>query len=97
MVEHNIHFSLQIVPKAEGKNTYDLVDKAIEVIQSSGIKYMVTPMETVLEGKYSEIQKVLDEAQKACLDVGAEEVLVFTKMHYRKNGDVTFEEKNLDR
>ncbi len=97
MTEHNIHYSLQIVPKAEGIDTYSLVDKAIEIIQSSGLKYMVTPMETVIEGPYQAIQKIADDAQKACLDAGAEEVLVFIKMHYRKNSDVTMEEKNLNR
>ena len=97
MTDYNIHYSLQIVPKAEGRDTYSLVDKAIEIIQSSGLKYMVTPMETVIEGPYKEIQSIADKAQKACLDAGAEEVLVFIKMHYRKNSDVTMEEKNLDR
>ena len=50
MTTHNIHYSFQIVPKAENCDTYGLVDKAIEVIQASGLKYMVTPMDTVIEG-----------------------------------------------
>ncbi len=97
MTNHKIHYSLQIVPKAEGKETYDLVDKAIAVIQESGLRYLVTPMDTVIEGPYEQVQRIAEDAQKACLDAGAEEVLVFIKMHYRKDKDVTLEEKNLNR
>jgi len=97
MIDHNIHYSLQIVPKAKGLDTYSLVDKAIEVIQKSGLKYIVTPMDTVLEGPYEKVTATAEQAQKACLDAGAEEVLVFIKMHYRRGSDVTMDEKNLDR
>ncbi len=90
-----IHLALQIVPKKEGANTYHLVDKAIEVIQSSGVKYMVTPMETVMEGTFDELHTIALNAQKAVMAAGAEEVLVYIKMHYRKSGDVTFEEKGI--
>lgn len=97
MIDHNIHYSIQIVPKAKNKETYPIVDEAIAVIQNSGLRYMITPMETVMEGPYAQVTAVAEKAQKACIDAGAEEVLVFIKMHYRVNGDVTFEEKALDR
>ena len=97
MVENKIHFSLQIVPKSKNHDTYELVDEAIKIIQDSGIRHMITPMETVFEGTYEEVISISEKAQKACLNAGAEEVLVFIKMHYRKDGDVTFEEKRLDR
>ena len=97
MTTHNIHYSFQIVPKAENCDTYGLVDKAIEVIQASGLKYMVTPMDTVIEGHYDKVQETVEKAQIACLEAGADEVLVFIKMHYRKNSSVTIEEKNIQR
>ncbi len=97
MTKHDIHYSLQIVPKAKGKDTYSLVDEAIGVIQKSGLKYLITPMDTIIEGPYEQVQATAEKAQQACLAAGAEEVLVFIKMHYRSTGPVTMEEKRLDR
>ncbi|XOV94361.1 MAG: MTH1187 family thiamine-binding protein [Bacteroidota bacterium] len=94
---HTIHLSIQIVPKKKDADIYPIIDKAIEVIQASGLKYMITPMETVMEGPFDQVNQIALKAQQAVIDAGAEEVLVFIKMHYRKEGDVTFEEKKLDR
>ena len=95
--DQNIHLSIQIVPKKAGAEIYPIIDKAIEVIQSSGVKYMITPMETVMEGQFDQLNQIALKAQQAVLNAGAEEVLVFIKMHYRKDGDVSFEEKRIDR
>ena len=97
MIENNIHYSLQIVPKADNIHPYELVDEAIKIIQESGLRYQVTAMDTILEGPYEKVMETVEKAQKACLDAGAEEMLVFIKMHYSTTRDVTFEEKNLDR
>jgi uncharacterized protein (TIGR00106 family) len=88
---------LQIIPKSSSYQSYELVDKAIEVIQKSGVKHIITPFETVMEGDYHELMEIANKAQKAVLDAGADECLVYFRIHYRKDGDVTFEEKRLDR
>lgn len=97
MINNKIALSLQIVPKSKKLDTYPLIDKAIDIIKNSGIRYMVTPMETVMEGHFDEVNAIALKAQKAVIDAGADEVLVFIKMHYRVNEDVTFEEKKLNR
>ena len=97
MIDNRIALSIQIVPKSKHVDTYPLIDKAIDIIRNSGIRYMITPMETVMEGPFDEVNKIALQAQKAVIDAGADEVLVFIKMHYRVNGDVTFEEKKLKR
>lgn len=97
MTEHKVSLGIQIVPRTKTLDTYQLVDQAIEVIQKSGIKHLVTPFETVMEGPYDELMLIATQAQKAVLDAGADECLVYYRIHYRKHGDVTFEEKNLDR
>lgn len=97
MTEHQISLGIQIVPKSTSENTYDLVDKAIDVIQASGVKYIITPFETVMEGTYDHLMEIAADAQKAVLDAGADECLVYFRIHYRKNEDVTFEEKRLNR
>lgn len=91
--DHLINASLQIIPLSGAKGHYHYIDEAIKVIQESGLKYMVTPMETVIEGRKDDVLNVLDEAREAALRAGAEELLVNIKIHLKKNADVTFGEK----
>ncbi|MFZ6010494.1 MAG: thiamine-binding protein [Bacteroidota bacterium] len=95
-MNHQIHFAIQIVPITKLPH-YPIIDKAIEVIRQSGVKYQVGPMETVMQGPYDTLMDIAKKAQQACLDAGADEVVVTMKIHARKIGDVTWEEKNLDR
>ena len=39
MKQNKVNLALQVLPQAEGKNSYDLVDLAIAVISASGLKY----------------------------------------------------------
>jgi uncharacterized protein (TIGR00106 family) len=91
--KNTINLGLQIVPKSKTIETYALVDKAIEVIQKSGVKYEVTPFETVMEGPQDELMMIAKKAQKAVLDAGADEVLVYYRLHIRRDTDVTMLEK----
>lgn len=92
-MQHNIHLALQIVPLTTSDRAYPLIDKAIEAIAASGLRYEVGAMETVIEGPYDDAMRTVKMAQQACLDAGAEELVVNIKLHVRKNGDVTFGEK----
>lgn len=95
-MKHQVHISIQIVPIANGP-LYPIIDKAIEVIERSGVEYTVGPMETVMQGEYDTLMTIAKDAQVACLDAGADEVVVTMKVHARKDGNVTWHEKNLDR
>ncbi|MEQ8473716.1 MAG: thiamine-binding protein [Marinoscillum sp.] len=97
MTEHKASVGIQIIPKSKSLDTYELVDAAIQVIQESGVKHIITPFETVMEGDYNHLMSVANQAQKAVLDAGADECLVYFRIHYRKDSDVTFEEKRMDR
>jgi len=92
-MSHTINLALQIIPKVPAENLYAVIDKAIEVIQRSGLRYRVCPFETVIEGPHAEVMRVAEEAQQACFAAGAGEVLVFMKLQRRKDGDVHIEEK----
>lgn len=97
MTNYDITLGIQIIPKSKKLATYDLVDAAIRVIQASGVKHMITPFETVMEGSYEQLMQISKEAEQAILDAGADECLVYYRIHYRKDSAVTFEEKNLNR
>ncbi len=94
-MNHQINASIQIVPVSKRVNThsYELIDRAIEVIEQSGLKYQVTPMETVVQGAYDEIMAVFKKAQEMCLDAGADELVVQVRLHIDNRKDVHFEDK----
>jgi uncharacterized protein YqgV (UPF0045/DUF77 family) len=88
---------IQIVPKTSDSNSYELVDKAISVIQNSGVKHIITPFETVMEGNYEELMSIARKAQEAVIHAGAEECLIYYRIHLSTVKDITFEDKKLDR
>lgn len=91
-----VHVAIQIVPITT-LPAYEVIDEAIRIIEASGVEYTVGAMETVMQGPYDKLMEVAKKAQQACLDAGADEVVVTMKVHARKLHDVTWEEKNLDR
>ncbi|GHB34433.1 thiamine-binding protein [Mongoliitalea lutea] len=92
-MEQHINLGIQIVPKSKTLDAYSLVDRAIEVIQKSGVSYVVTPFETVMEGPQSLLMEIAKQAQDAVLEAGADEILVYYRMQVRNKADVTMEEK----
>lgn len=87
-----INAALQVLPSGGEKHPYEIVDKAIEVIARSGLKYKVCPFETVVEGTYDEIMNVFKAAQQACYDAGAQSIIAYFKIQTSLN-DVTIEDK----
>ena len=92
-MDQKINLALQILPKSATVNTYDIIDKAIEVIQKSGLPYVVCPFETVMEGTYEEVMKVVKEAQDVCFAHGAVEVIANIKIQRAKDNDVFIDDK----
>ena len=93
MMNNYVNIALQVLPKSKTKESYDLVDEAIKVIQNSGLKYQVCPFETAIEGPYDEIMKLVEKVQETCFNNGAEELMVYIKIQNRKDGQVTIDEK----
>lgn len=70
--------SIQVLPMVE--DYLSVVDKAIKVIQASGVKHEVGPMETTLEGPLDDLIAVAKAAHLACLEVGATRVMTIIKI-----------------
>jgi len=64
MRNYIINASIQIVPVIQDKHPYEWVDEVIAVIQQSGVKHEVGPFATVVEGKYDEVMKVINDVNK---------------------------------
>ncbi|MEE9515739.1 MAG: thiamine-binding protein [Candidatus Adiutricales bacterium] len=87
-----INLSLQILPKVPDARTYEVVDLVIKMIEESGIKFMVGPMETTMQGEMDELFDIVKKAHQICLDAGAERVGAMIKTDC-KPGGVTMDEK----
>lgn len=85
-----VNVSVQVLPLIE--DLYPVVDKAIEVIAQSGVKYEVCPMETVMEGPLDELIEVAKAAHRACFEAGADKVVTIIKIGDALGG-TTIEEK----
>jgi len=93
MMDNKINVAIQVLPRSAKIGTYELVDKAIEIIQQSGLKYRVCPFETVVEGYYDEIMNLLKEVHEVIYANGAEEMITNVKIQTRYNQDVHIEDK----
>lgn len=84
--------SLQVLPSIPEERLYPVVDKVIALIERSGVKYVVGPMETTMEGELHELLGIVEKAQEICIADGAARVVSVVKIDY-KSGGVTIDEK----
>jgi len=87
-----INLAIQVLPKSD-KNNYEIIDRAIEIIKQSGLKHIVCPFETVIEGDYDKIMEIVKKVQIVCFEAGADELIVNIKIQNNKFQDVTLEQK----
>ncbi len=87
-----INISLQVLPSVAEDKIYPVVDKVIELIDKSGLKYEVGPMETTMEGNMDELLDIVKKAQDICVEEGAQRVISIVKIDYKPEG-VTMDEK----
>lgn len=82
----NSNVSLQVVPIIYDADAYEVVDKVIELIESSGVNYVVGPMETTMEGDLNLLMSIVVKAQKLCVKCGAKRVISVVKIDYKPEG-----------
>jgi uncharacterized protein YqgV (UPF0045/DUF77 family) len=88
-----VNIAVQVLPEGNKKETYFIVDRVIEFIKSSGIAYKVCPFETVLEGEYDTIMKLIKDIPGICYENGTQNVLINLKIQMSKDNDVTIADK----
>lgn len=87
-----VNISLQVLPSVPEDKIYPVVDKVIELIDRSGVRYEVGPMETTMEGNMDELLDIVKKAQEICVKEGAQRVISIVKIDYKPEG-VTMDEK----
>ncbi len=87
-----VNVSLQVIPGVPDDRIYPVVDKVIALIQNSGVKCIIGPMETTMEGEWDTLFEIVKKAQEICVREGAARVLSVIKVDYKPEG-VTMDEK----
>lgn len=87
-----INAAIQLLPLETSDKRYNVIDKAIELIQNSGLNYKVCPFETVIEGSSEEVYNLIQNIQKTTLNNNCNELLINIKIH-AANRDLAFSEK----
>jgi uncharacterized protein YqgV (UPF0045/DUF77 family) len=101
---NNCSIAFQILPQInkellvcggnDNKNdVFRVVDEVIKYIDSTGVKYVVGPFETVMIGDYDELIQIVKEAQLIAINKGASSTLSYIKISYNPEGVNTIEEK----
>ncbi|SEF63334.1 MTH1187 family thiamine-binding protein [Paenibacillus sp. UNC499MF] len=83
----NALVSIQIIPKTKnGEDVIPYVDRAIEVIQQSGVKHEVHPLETTMEGDLNELLDVIRNMNEAMIEFGSPNVISQVKIYFNPEG-----------
>lgn len=54
--------ALQVLPLSQGIDRIAVIDRVIAYLQTQPVSLVVTPFETVLEGEFDELMRILKEA-----------------------------------
>jgi uncharacterized protein YqgV (UPF0045/DUF77 family) len=88
-----VNAALQVLPRVKEGHPYDVVDKAIELISSSGLRYKVCPFETVVEGPLQDILNLAGNVVDVCHTAGADDLMMYIKIQSSCTTDVCIEDK----
>jgi len=83
----NSLISIQIIPKTKnGESVIPYVDEAIKVIDESGVKYEVHPLETTMEGELTELMNIIEKMNARMIEMGSSNVISQVKILYQPSG-----------
>ena len=75
--------ALQVLPLSQGVDRIAVIDRVIAYLQSQEVTMVVTPFETVLEGEFDELMRILKEAIEVA-GQGADNVFANVKINVGK-------------
>ncbi|GFP78005.1 MTH1187 family thiamine-binding protein [Clostridium fungisolvens] len=83
---------MPLVPCASEDEMYKVVDKVIEYIGQSGLKYEVGAMSTTIEGELDKVFEVIKKAHRIPFDLGIDRVVTVVRLDERYGG-ISIDEK----
>ena len=82
--------ALQVLPLSQGIDRIAVIDQVIAYLQAQEVTMVVTPFETVLEGEFDELMRILKEALEV---VGQEADNVFANVKINVGEILSIDEK----
>jgi len=83
----NTLISVQIIPKAKQiEEVIPAVDEAIKIINESGVKYQVQPLETTMEGDLNQLLMIVQKMNERMIEIGCHNVITQMKILYQPQG-----------
>jgi len=83
----NSLISVQIIPKTNKiEEVIPAVDAAIKVIDESGVKYQVQPLETTMEGDLQQLLNIVQKMNEKMIEIGCHNVITQMKILYQPQG-----------
>ena len=91
----NASVAIQVLPTLPDKELVPVVDKVIEYIQSQGLKTVVSPFETTIEGDYDKLMEIVKQCQYVACEAGAPGLMTYVKINFNpgKDGILTISDK----
>ena len=93
MQNPNASIAIQVLPMVGGEELLHVVDMVIDHIKASGLKTVVGPFETTVEGEFDQVWALAKECQLICIREGASNLLTYLKVAYNPAGVLTIDEK----
>lgn len=79
--------AIQVLPNvADDKELIGIVDEVIAYIKSFQLKAVVCPFETVVEGDYDTLMKMIKGCNEIAIKAGAPSLISYVKIAYHPNG-----------
>lgn len=83
----NALVSIQIIPKpVDGGDVIPYVDAAIAIIEESGVKYEVHPLETTMEGELTHLFSIIEKMNVRMIEIGSTNVISQIKVLFQPQG-----------
>ncbi len=83
----NSLISILIIPKTEDfQDVTPLIEEAIALIEASGLRYNVQPLETTIEGELTELLYLIKLINNRMVELGSINVMTQVKILYEPTG-----------
>ena len=85
----NASIAIQVLPDVlDDKETVRIVDEVIAYIESTGLKFFVSPFETTVEGDYDELMEIVKRCQLIAVKAGAPSVKSYVKIFFNPDNEI---------
>lgn len=82
----NTLMSIQIIPEHQQTGVIPLVDEAISIIDQSGLKYEVHPLETTIEGDLNACLILIEQINELMVELECDSIISQIKFYHVPEG-----------